>query len=313
MLEPSSGRLDVALLKALQDRGVAVTRSALTRAFAAGRVRAQGRALAPSSTLRTTTTVEVELVAPTILRAEPESLPLAIVFEDDAMLVIDKAAGMPVHAGPGHERGTLVNAVLGHLHVSADALPVLAGNDATRPGLVHRLDKDTSGLVVVAKNAAAQEHLAAQFRRHDLERSYLGIVDGVPKWIDMHLDTLHGRDPADRRRFSPDVPRGRRAITDAKVEQRLHAAAMISFTLHTGRTHQIRMHARKLGHPILGDALYGHAPNDDRVRAVIADLHRHALHAAVLAIVHPNGTRMRWESALPPELARVVELLRRSE
>ncbi|HWB74425.1 MAG TPA: RluA family pseudouridine synthase, partial [Nannocystaceae bacterium] len=264
MLEPSSGRLDVALLKALQDRGVAITRSALTRAFAAGRVRAQGRALAPSATVRTTTTIDVELVAPTILHAEPESLPLAIVFEDDAMLVIDKAAGMPVHAGPGHERGTLVNAVLGHLHVDAGALPVLAGNDATRPGLVHRLDKDTSGLVVVAKQAAAQEHLAAQFRRHDLERSYLGIVDGVPRWTAQHLDTQHGRDPADRRRFSPDVPRGRRAITDAKIERALHAAALVRFTLHTGRTHQIRMHARKLGHPILGDALYGHAPNDAR-------------------------------------------------
>jgi 23S rRNA pseudouridine1911/1915/1917 synthase len=226
------------------------------------------------------------------------------------MLVIDKAAGMPVHAGPGHARGTLVNAVLGHLQVGADALPVLAGNDASRPGIVHRLDKDTSGLVVVAKHAAAQEHLAAQFRRHDLERSYLGLVDRVPRWIDIHVDTLHGRDPADRRRFSPDVPRGRRAITDAHVERALHAAALVRFTLHTGRTHQIRMHARKLDHPILGDALYGHAPSDDRVRAAIADLHRHALHAAVLGLVHPNGTRMRWESPLPPEFACVLDQLR---
>ncbi len=307
VLAPERGRLDVLLLRELQARGVAVTRSALHRAFAAGCVRAEGRALRPSSSPAPGVVVEVELVvAAPLATAEPESLPLAIVFEDDALLVIDKAAGMPVHAGPGHTHGTLVNAVLGHLQLEADALPVLAGNDASRPGIVHRLDKDTSGLLVVAKHAAAQEHLAAQFRRHELERSYLGIVDGVPRWTQTRLDTLHGRDPADRRRFSPDVARGRRAITDAAVEQPLHAAALVRFTLQTGRTHQIRMHAKKLGHPILGDALYGHVPADARAREAVASLGRHALHAAVLGLVHPDGRRMRWESPLPPELARLV-------
>jgi 23S rRNA pseudouridine1911/1915/1917 synthase len=309
MLAPAVGRLDVALLGALQARGVAITRSALGRAFAAGQVRAQGRALRPSLAPLAGVEIEIELVEPEPLRAEPEQLPLTIVYEDEALLVIDKPAGMPVHAGPGHASGTLVNAVLGYLQVEAAALPVLAGNDATRPGIVHRLDKNTSGLLVVAKHAAAQEHLAAQFRRHDLERSYLGVVDGVPRWPEIRLDTQHGRDPAERRRFSPDVAHGRRAITLARVERALHAAALVRFTLHTGRTHQIRMHARKLGHPILGDVLYGHAPADARARAAVAALGRHALHADTLGLVHPDGRAMRWHSALPIELVALVEAL----
>ncbi len=302
-------RLDRALLAALQQQGVALTRSALAHAFAAGSVRERGRSCRASEPVRGPTTIDIELPAPAPLRAEPEALPLAIVYEDDAIIVIDKPAGMPVHAGPGHSRGTLVNAVLGHLGVAASALPVLPGNDETRPGIVHRLDKDTSGLVVVAKHAAAQEALAAQFRRHDLQRAYLGIVYGPPRWDEIRLDTPHGRDPADRRRFSPTAGT-RRAITFAAVVERLHAAAVVRFELRTGRTHQIRMHARHLGHPILGDALYGHVPADERVRAAVAPLGRHALHAAELSLRHPDGRPMAWHSALPPELVAVRDALR---
>jgi 23S rRNA pseudouridine1911/1915/1917 synthase len=308
VLRGAGGRADVEVLEALRDAGVVVTRSALHRSFDAGLVTEGGVALRPAATIATSRTVDVVLVAAPPLRAMPEAIPLTILFEDDALLVIDKPAGMAMHAGPGHDRGTLVNAVLGHLGVGPDALPVLAGNDATRPGIVHRLDRDTSGVVVVAKHAAAQEHLAAQFRTHDLGRAYLGLVDGVPRWSRLEVDTLHGRDPADRRRFSPDTGT-RRARTDATVERALHGAAIVRFELHTGRTHQIRMHARKLGHPILGDALYGHAPGDPHVRAAIAGLGRHALHAALLRLRHPDGRTMAWTSALPPELAAVVERL----
>lgn len=308
VLVGKGGRADVEVLAALRAVGVVVTRSALQRSFAAGLVTATSGPLRPAAAIAGPWNIEVELVAAPPLRATPESIPLAIVFEDEALLVIDKPAGMPMHAGPGHDRGTLVNAVLGHLGVGADALPVLAGNDATRPGIVHRLDKDTSGIVVVAKHAAAQEHLAAQFRTHSLRRAYLGVVDGVPRWKQIVLDTTHGRDPADRRRFSPDVGT-RRARTDASVDRVLHRSALVRFVLHTGRTHQIRMHARKLGHPILGDALYGHAPSDPDLRAAIAGLGRHALHAALLRISHPDGRTMEWTSGLPPELAAVVERL----
>lgn len=308
VLDPDGGRADLAVLAALQREGVAVTRSALAKAFAAGQVRSGGAPLRPASLVQRPLVVEVELVPVAPLRAEAESIALVIVHEDEDLLVIDKPAGMPVHAGPGHDRGTLVNAVLGHLGVGAEALPVLAGNDATRPGIVHRLDKDTSGLLVVAKHAAAQEHLAAQFRTHTIERAYLGIVHGVPSWEAMHVETGHGRDPADRRRFSGDVG-GRRAITDAAVQTRLYGAAVVRFTLHTGRTHQIRMHARRLGHPILGDTLYGHVPADPRVRAAVAELPRHALHAALLGFVHPDGRRLAWTSPLPGELAAIVDAL----
>lgn len=307
-LVPDGGRADVTVLRALHAAGVAVTRSALARAFAAGQVRADDRPLRPAVPVHVPLRVEVTLVAPRPLRAEPEAIPLVVVYEDDALVVIDKPAGMAVHAGAGHEHGTLVNAVLGHLGVGPEALPVLPGNDATRPGIVHRLDKDTSGLLVVAKHAAAQEHLAAQFRRHTIDRAYLGVVHGVPSWAETRLETGHGRDPADRRRFSPDVG-GRRAITRAVVQQPLCGAAVVRFVLHTGRTHQIRMHARKLGHPILGDRLYGHAPADPRVREAVAALGRHALHAAELGFVHPDGRALSWTSPLPVELASLVAAL----
>jgi len=309
LLAPDFARADLAVLRALREQGVVATRSALHRAFAAGLVRAGGDTpLRPSTIVTRPMQVSVELVAAPPLRAEPEAIALCVVHEDDDIVVIDKPAGMPVHVGPGHSRGTLVNAVLGHLGVGPDALPVLAGNDASRPGIVHRLDKDTSGLLVVAKHAAAQEHLAAQFRRHDIGRAYLGIVYGVPAWTSTHLETGHGRDPAERRRFSPDVG-GRRATTDAAVVQALSGAALVRFVLQTGRTHQIRMHARKLGHPILGDVLYGHVPADPRVRAAVAPLGRHALHAAELSFVHPRGHRVGWTSALPPDLAALLVAL----
>jgi len=307
-LEADGSRADVAVMRALVAQGVAVTRAAVQRAFAAGLVCVDGVPLRPAANLFKPMQVDVALVAVVPLVAEPESIPLVVVFEDDAIVVIDKPAGMPVHAGPGHSHGTVVNAILGHLGVGADALPVLAGNDATRPGIVHRLDKDTSGLLVVAKHAAAQEHLAAQFRTHSLGRAYLGIVDSVPRWTTLRVETGHARDPADRRRFTGDGG-GRNAVTQAAVERKLHAAAIVRFTLQTGRTHQIRMHARGLGHPILGDALYGHAPADSRVRDAIAGLGRHALHAAELSLRHPDGRVLAWTSPLPPELASVVVAL----
>jgi 23S rRNA pseudouridine1911/1915/1917 synthase len=300
-------RTDVAVLRALQEAGVAITRASLAKAFAAGEVTRDGVALKPGRALDRIGEVDVVLPGPEPLAgAEPEDLPLVVVFEDDALLVIDKPAGMPVHAGPGHAHGTVVNAVLGRLGAAAAELPSLPGNAEDRPGIVHRIDKDTSGLLVVTKTVAAQEHVAAQFRRHTIERSYLAIVMGEPSWDELDVDTLHGRDPADRRRFSPNVKRGRRAVTRLRVEQRLAGLTLLRCVLQTGRTHQIRMHARHVGHPILGDALYGKGIGDPDLRREVAALGRHALHAATLGLEHPDGRRLRWESALPPELAALV-------
>ncbi len=307
---PSPERCDRALVRALEAVGHGCTRSQLARAFEAGAVTSGGRALKPGQRVERPLEVFVGLPRPEPLRAEAEALPISVLFEDDDVLVVDKRAGMVVHAGPGHAHGTLVNAVLHHLGVSADALPVLPGNDALRPGIVHRLDRDTSGVMVIAKHTAAQEALAAQFRVHALRRRYLGLVEGVPPWEELRVETGHARDPAERRRFAPREDATRRAITEIQVVERLRGAALLAFTLHTGRTHQIRMHARHLGFPILGDALYGRTPREATVEAAVRGLSRQALHAELLELVHPRGELVRWSAPLPGELVALMGALR---
>jgi 23S rRNA pseudouridine1911/1915/1917 synthase len=303
-------RLDRALVDSLVAQGKAITRSQLARSFAAGQVRIDGKPAKASLELARACVVEVEFVEPPPLaRARPEAIPLTIVHEDDALLVVDKPAGMVVHASLGHAGGTLVNAVLHHLGAGREDLPVLPGNDPERPGIVHRLDRDTSGLLVVAKTAAALAHLAQQFRTHTIERAYLGIVVGVPSFSQRRVETVHGRDPIDRRRFSPEHGE-RRAITLMTVLEPLaDRAARVRFELETGRTHQIRMHARYVGHPIFADPLYGFRPKDPISRSLADALQRHALHAAVLGFEHPDGSRVCFESPFPPELEALATKL----
>lgn len=311
-------RLDAALVAALQREGHSCSRSQLARAFASGQVSVAGVVAGKPSRLvdaaMRATPVELELEVARPVEAVAEDLPLTIVHEDEHLLVIDKPAGMVVHAGPGHERGTLVNAVLHHLGVTAKDLPVLPGNDETRPGIVHRLDRDTSGLIVVARNARAQEGLAAQFRVHALRRRYLGVVWGVPGFTKKSLRTRHGRDPGDRRRFSPHVDEGREAITHLEVLGPLRDAALLAFRLQTGRTHQIRMHCRLLGHPIVADAMYGGTTGSSTRRAISAALGRHALHAAELGFTHPiSGQALDFTAPLPADLAALIEQLTPAE
>lgn len=304
-------RLDKALVDAFAEAGLAgLTRSRLARAFAAGGVTIAGKPAKPGMKVERPTPVEVVLQpTPPLAHARPEPIPLTIVHEDAAVLIVDKPAGMVVHAGPGHPDGTLVNAVLHHLGVSADALPTLPGNGPERPGIVHRLDRDTSGLLAIAKTLAAQEALARQFRDHTIDRAYLGIVLGVPTFEVRRIETTHGRDPDDRRRFSPEHGH-RRAVTTMTLVRPLARdhAALVRFTLETGRTHQIRMHARHVGHPILGDATYGRRPRDPDLRGRADALGRHALHAAVLGFDHPDPSRgrVRFEASLPSELADLL-------
>lgn len=308
--EAEGSRLDVALVAALEAQGVAISRSALAVAFAAGEVcDAEGRALKASRKVAGETEVELELPSPAPLaEAFPEDIPLAVVHEDADVLVVDKPAGMVVHAGPGHSSGTLVNAVLHHLGVDAAGLPTLPGNDATRPGIVHRIDRGTTGLLVVAKSPAAQAHLAGQFAAHDIEREYVGLVAGVPTWESQVVRTLHGRDARDRRKFSAEVQRGRKAVTHMHKLEGFARASQLRFRLETGRTHQIRVHARYLGHPILGDALYGGTPGE--LREWVEELPGHALHARVLGFEHPSGEKLRFEAPLPPEFEALAEALR---
>jgi 23S rRNA pseudouridine1911/1915/1917 synthase len=302
-------RVDRALVEALAQQGHPITRSQLARSFAAGLVRSEGHHLKPGTKLERACVVELELLdAEPLAHAFAEAIALTIVHEDRSLLVIDKPAGMVVHAGPGHARGSLVNAVLHHL--GSVSLPVLPGNGPERPGLVHRLDRDTSGLIMVAKTMPALACLAEQLRAHTIERAYLGVVLGDPSWDTLRVETRHGRDPTDRRRFSPEHGE-RQAVTNIAVLHRLGGhASVLRFVLETGRTHQIRMHARHVGHPIFADALYGRHPRDARLRKLADELGRHALHAAVLGFDHPDGERLRFESQLPPELERLIEQIR---
>jgi 23S rRNA pseudouridine1911/1915/1917 synthase len=304
-------RMDKAVVVGLANAGYEISRSQLARAFERGKVWHAGRSLKPGHRVEQAMPVTVQLPTPAPLDAFPEPIPIEIVHDDDDLLVIDKAPGMAVHAGPGHSRGTLVNAVLHHLGVQADQLPVLPGNEAYRPGLVHRLDRDTSGLIVLAKHQRALEFLAAQFRAHTTERSYLGLVRGVPRFDTLRVETTHARDPADRRRFAPDVPGAtRRAITHVEVVERLVDAALVRFRLETGRTHQVRMHARHLGHPLVADSVYGSRPADPGRREIAERLGRHALHAAELGFAHPAGQHMRFSSELPEDMQAALRALR---
>ncbi len=255
--------------------------------------------------------IAVGLHPPAPLSAVPEPVPLSILHEDADVLVIDKPAGIVVHPSAGHPGGTLVNGVLHHLGVGPDGLPVLPGNDATRPGVVHRLDRDTSGVMVFTKTPVAAASLSAQFQAHSIERRYFGILTGAPSFETQTVDTPHARDPAERKRFAPvEGAKVRRAITHVSVTRRLRGAATAEFTLETGRTHQIRMHARHLGTPIFGDTLYGRPPRDEPRASLWRDLGRHALHAEVLGFEHPSsGEVVRFVSALPPELAAVLDAL----
>ncbi|MBN2493887.1 MAG: RluA family pseudouridine synthase [Deltaproteobacteria bacterium] len=244
----------------------------------------------------------------------PESIPIDVVYEDEALVVIDKPAGLVVHPAPGSPDGTLVNALLHHCR----DLPGIGGVE--RPGIVHRLDRNTSGLLVVAKSDRAQLGLREQFDAHTVGKHYLAFAiqrSGAEPLADAgRFDTLYGRHPVHRKRFSSRVERGKRALTDFTVLQRYAQAGCtqrilkLRLSLHTGRTHQIRVHLSDAGHPVLGDKLYGGRSQRGLDPELLPD--RQALHACRLELVHPlSGERMVFESQLPRDLQALEEKLRR--
>ncbi len=253
-------------------------------------------------------TVEVPPAAPP--RAVPEAIPLTVLYEDDDLLVVDKPAGLVVHPAAGHAGRTLVNALLHHTG------PITAGGDPLRPGIVHRLDKGTSGLLVVAKTEAAREALAARFKTHAVERGYTALVHGVPAGGRGRIESPIGRHPTDRKRMSSRVTRGRPAVTHYEVVRVFPGPlALLSLRLETGRTHQIRVHLADRGHPVVGDRTYGgHRPPSAALpvaaRAAVAGLARQFLHAGVLGFPHPRtGEPLRFTSPLPADLATVLRAL----
>ena len=275
-------RLDVFLARRLPD----LSRAHAQRLIAEGHVRVDGAPAKASLRLEEATRVEVEARAPAPLALEAEAIPLTVVYEDDDLLVIDKPAGMPVHPGPGHARSTLVNAVLAHC-------PNLAGIEGTlRPGIVHRLDKDTSGLLIVAKNDRAQIALSAQMAARTANKDYLALVRGSPPATGT-IDAPTGRHPGERKRMAI-VAEGRPARTHFRALGEVGTDTLVLARLETGRTHQIRVHFAGIGHPVVGDPVYGR-------RSDLVD--RQFLHAWRLGFAHPcDGRRLVFEAPLPEDL-----------
>jgi len=276
-----------------------VPRAQARRWIDEGRVRVNGAAGRASQRVRAGDSVETEPPEPAPSELEPEPIPLRVLYEDADLIVIDKPAGLVVHPAPGHAGGTLVNALLHHCRD-------LAGiGGVRRPGIVHRLDKGTSGVLVVAKHDAAHASLARQFKDHSIERVYRAIVRGVPRADEGRADAAIGRHPTDRKRMSVRTARGREARTVWRVARRFPASgcAELEVRPETGRTHQIRVHLAASGLPILGDPVYGRG-------APACGLERPALHAAVLGFTHPtSGARLRFEAPLPEDLARCIAQL----
>jgi 23S rRNA pseudouridine1911/1915/1917 synthase len=276
-----------------------------------GHVRWNGEAPRKSEPLAEGDRLELTLPAPVPPRAEAEDLPLEIVFEDEDLLVVEKPAGMVVHPAPGHPGGTLVNALLHHV----DDLSGIGGE--LRPGIVHRLDRDTSGLLVVAKHDAAHQALSDALRKRKVRRLYRaatwGHLEDTPRRIEAPL----ARDPSDRKRMAV-LPGGRSAVSHVRVRERWRAADFVDVALETGRTHQIRVHLAHLGHPVLGDATYG--PGWERgmsgeahawARQLAARVPRQFLHARRLQFRHPSsGQVLTFESALPADLAAAADWAR---
>ncbi|MCS6994338.1 MAG: RluA family pseudouridine synthase [Anaerolineales bacterium] len=243
--------------------------------------------------------VQIRIPPPQPAGLIAERIPLAVLFENEDLLIVNKPAGMVVHPAAGHDRGTLVNAVLGYdPHIEG-----IGGEE--RPGIVHRLDKDTSGLIVIAKNERAHRWLTEQFKTRRVEKTYLALVDGKPPTPTGRVEAPIGRDPHDRKKMAiVKAEKGREAVSEYRTLESFPHHTLLEFHPHTGRTHQIRLHCAFLGCPITGDVTYGH-------RKPSLDLNRHFLHAWRLKLTLPGESAPRlFEAPLPPELMRALDALR---
>jgi 23S rRNA pseudouridine1911/1915/1917 synthase len=307
--EEAGGRLDKALATARPD----LSRARLQALIGQGALSRDGAVVDDVSARALAGDYLLLVPPPTPALPAAEAIPLVVLFEDAHLIVIDKPAGMTAHPAPGTPDGTLVNALLHHCGASLSGIGGVA-----RPGIVHRLDKDTSGVMVAAKTDAAHRGLSALFAAHDIERAYIALTRGAPAAWAGTLTTRLGRSPRDRKKMAVLRAGGREAITHYRVRSVFGSgdrvlAARVSCTLETGRTHQIRVHLASLGAPVLGDQVYGSAAPALAVRAAMetAGLKRQALHAAVLGFRHPiTGEILRFETPPPPDMVELEAALR---
>ncbi|MHB8827961.1 MAG: RluA family pseudouridine synthase [Syntrophales bacterium] len=306
--EEEGVRLDLLLA----GKGLGITRTRIAKLIAEGRVLVSGRPCRAGQKMKAGAEVWMEFPeASPYAAALPEDIPLIVVYEDASLIVIDKPAGMVVHPAAGHWEGTLVNALLFHCRDLSGIGGVL------RPGIVHRLDKDTSGLMVAAKSDEAHLGLAGQFKRHEVKKTYQAVVYGLPAAEAGRIEAAVGRHPSDRKKMSTKSKRGRSAITVWRIREHYGEAALLDVDIETGRTHQIRVHLADLGYPVVGDPLYGkpgrsNAVKDAVVRRLMKHFPRQALHAWRLSFCHPaTGEKMEFFSPLPEDMEELCVFLRK--
>lgn len=296
-------RLDVFLSTHTAD----LSRAAVQRLIEKGAVTVNGKLAKPALKIRPGDTIAWDVPKPAPLEIGGEAIPLEVLFEDEAVLVLNKPAGIVVHPAPGHWTGTLVNALLFHMQQGACGLPSVGGRE--RPGLVHRLDKGTSGVMVIAKTDAAHQGLSKQFKAHTIHRVYLALVLGSVKGKTGRVELAIGRDTKNRKKISARTTAPREAVTEFQVIERFgKAATLVEVHPQTGRTHQIRVHLASLGHPLLGDETYG----GGKV-CMTGDIpvERPMLHARTLCFTHPtNGKSLKYSVPPPVDMESLLRLLR---
>lgn len=290
-------RIDKFLAEIVPD----ISRSALSSLIEKGMVSVNEKTVAKSYKLKENDVVNVVFPDPVSASAQPENIPLDIIYEDNDLLVVNKPKGMVVHPAPGNYSGTLVNALLYHCGETLSGI-----NGVIRPGIVHRIDKDTSGLLIVAKNDNSHNFLAKQIKEHSFTREYEAICSGVFKDDEGTVDAPIGRHPVKRKQMAVTDKNSKNAVTHYYVLQRFSKHTYVKLKLETGRTHQIRVHMTYIGRPVFNDPVYG---NKDNTK----DFEGQCLHARKIGFIHPNGEYMEFESKLPDYFKNQLEKLNRSE
>ncbi len=275
-----------------------MSRSYAQKLISEGRVMVNNCPIKAKYKLKKDDVITVDIPETILYEAKAQDIPVEIIYEDDHIIVVNKARGMVVHPAPGNHDGTLVNALLFHCNGRLSSI-----NGVERPGIVHRIDKDTSGILVVAKTDTAHRFLSEKFAEHDIDREYIAAVRGIVSENGARIEAPIGRHPTDRKKMAVNTRNGKYAVTHFNVEKRYRKATLIKARLETGRTHQIRVHMSYIGHPVIGDETYGGAKRGHSIKG-------QALHAAKLGFEHPNtGEKMNFEAQLPEEFKLLLEEL----